>query len=110
MTHQAVAVFAGVDVFRGYGGLLGRDLARAKGFENALLNVVSYFSARRRALHAHGVDETRPNQHASGVDDTLHSETAGSWGGSLLTSTSGSFFVSAKGIFDLPRKTPQITH
>jgi hypothetical protein len=57
MIHQVIADPVGVDVLRGYGATAWPDLARAKGFEKALLDVASYFSARRRALHASGVDE-----------------------------------------------------
>ena len=61
MIHQVVADIIGVDVLRGYGRTDWPDLARAKGIEKALLDVASYFSVRRWALHASGVDETRPN-------------------------------------------------
>jgi hypothetical protein len=38
-----------------------QDLARAKQFEKTFWNVANYFFTPRRALHASGVDDTRPN-------------------------------------------------
>jgi len=62
------------------------DLARANLFGKALLDVLSYFSAPRRALHASGVDDAKQTPHAFGVDDTFLVSvlvTSCSWCGSL---------------------------
>jgi hypothetical protein len=61
MTQQFVAEIVGVDVLRGSRRITWLDLARAKQFEKAFWDVASFFSAPRRALHASGMDDRRPN-------------------------------------------------
>ena len=60
VTHQSGAGVVGVDTLRGHWTTARQDLARAKQFEKTSLNVASYFSAPRRALHASCVDDARP--------------------------------------------------
>ena len=61
MTHQLVADIVDVDVVREDRMTIWPDLARANLFGKALLDVLGYFSAHRRALHASGVDDSRAN-------------------------------------------------
>jgi hypothetical protein len=72
MTQQVVAEIVGVDARRDCRRSTWLDLARAKQFAKTLLDVVRFFSAPRRALHAFGMDGAEEQtQHAFGVDDTL---------------------------------------
>ena len=61
MSHEFVSDIDRVHVLRGYRRVIWQDLARAKQFAKALLDVASYFFAPRSALHASGVDDARPN-------------------------------------------------
>jgi len=86
VTHPLVADIVDVDVVTDDRMTIWPDLARANLFGKALLDVLSYSSAPRRALHASGVDDVREAPHAFGVDDTflvLVLVTTCSWYGSL---------------------------
>src|ERR1700677_8485 len=61
MSHELVSDIDRVHVLRGYRRVIWQDLARAKQFAKALLDVASYFFAPRSALQASGVDDARPN-------------------------------------------------
>ena len=61
MSHEFVSDIDRVHVLRGYRRVIWQDLARAKKFAKALLDVASYFFAPRSALDASGVDDARPN-------------------------------------------------
>src|SRR5580658_4966758 len=61
VTHQLVADIVDVDVVRDDRMTICPDLARANLFGKALLDILGYFSAPRRASHASGVDELRAN-------------------------------------------------
>jgi len=58
VTHQLVA---DIVVVRDDRMTIWPDLARANLFGKALLDVLGYFSAPRRALYASGVDDSRAN-------------------------------------------------
>jgi hypothetical protein len=60
MSHEFVSDIDRVHVLRGYRRVIWQDLARARQFAKALLDVASYFFAPRSALHAFGVDDTFP--------------------------------------------------
>ena len=61
VTHPLVADIVDVDVVTDDRMTIWPDLARANLFGKALLDVLSYLSAPRRALHASGVDDARAN-------------------------------------------------